>query len=198
MSQKLLVLLLLLFSPFISSAQISVSVEHGNQHVLYKGYENRLVIIHGIQSHWMVSSTNSALSKDSLTNDFLIKPLIDSRVASIFILDSISKDTLFSKTYDVISLPDPEIFFSWDEPGCGGNSLFVRYPKHSALKADFEILKHTCHFDPMSTCYGSGNSLSASETMLLKSIKPGEQIHFTLEVIGPDKIKRILSRTVTY
>lgn len=198
MSLKCLVLFVLLLNDFAINAQISISVEHGNQHVLYKGYENRLFTVPEIQKQWIISSTNSAVLKDLSSNGFLVKPVIDSRTASVYIIDSLSKDTIFSKTFDVISLPDPEIYFSWDEHGCGGNFLLVKYPKHSGLNVNFEILKHTIHFDQANTAYGSGNSLSASATALLRTVKPGEQVHFLLEVIGPDKIRRILSRTLTY
>lgn len=195
MSQKCLLLLILLLPVFAINAQITVVVEHGNQHVLYRGYENRVFLNPGKQDHWIVYSNNSKITKDSLTQIFFVTPPVECTIASLFTVDSITKDTLFSKTFDVISLPDPKIYIGRDEDdrGCGGFPIYAKYDKTSGLKANFRIVSYELSLNgSTAVSKGLGNDLSSETLSILKDLKPGTQIYFTVYLIGPDQIQRIL------
>lgn len=196
MSLKRLILFILLLNGSALNAQISVSVAHGNQHILYRGYENQVFLNSKKQDHWIVFSNNSKLVKDSLIDAYFVKPSIESAVTSLFIVDSITKDTLFSKAFDVISLPDPKIYIGGGQEGgrdYEGFPIYAKYDKESKLKANFRIMSYELSLNASTTVSrGSGNDLSGETLYLLKNLKPGTQIYFTVYLIGPDQIQRIM------
>lgn len=180
-------------------AQVSFVWEHENQNVLYRGYENHIFLTEKTKNSLIVLSNNSTVLNDFISNTFFVRPPVEANKITIFIVDSLTKDTLLSKIIDVISLPDPTIYFGKQEgdPGCGGVPIYVNYEKTSKLKVDFQILRYELQINNSRSSTGSGNLLSSDAIFLLKSCKPDSQIHFTVTVLGSDNIRRVINQSFT-
>jgi hypothetical protein len=189
---------MLLNLSFTAFCQMVTEVVDGG-HILYRGYEN-IILIGSMDQKYDSLSVEGATIKATNINGkkaYIIKPG-QTKQCTLYALHYTSKDvdTIDTRTFVVRSLPNAELY--WGPAGTGEkihpsyNRLFAKYPPEVALNIQFEVQSWQATVGD--TDYsGIGDLLTADFLAAIKSLSGGTSMSITANVSGPDGVVRILS-----
>lgn len=179
----------------IMKPQGTVSLPEMN--VLYIGYDNKVEAVASGYDQTLVSGQGVNLIKSG--NGWIGKPS-PGKTATITVQgkSSVTNKTvsLGSFPFRVMRLPDPSLYWGASKDGEKGSRaetrLFAKYPPEIPLNASFTIKSWELSIPgaPGAPPKGTGNTLDAAATSLLKQARPGSVIGFMTTVVGPDGVIR--------
>ncbi len=178
----------------IMKPQGTVSLPELN--VLYRGYPNKVEGVASGYDQTILNGNGVSLVKSG--TGYIGNVTTSAREATISISgkNSVTNKTvnLGSYKFRVMRLPNPSLFFGATEEGGKASKsevrLFAKY-SDSPLNATFTIQNWELNVaGAPRPAKGTGNTLNADAISLLKQAKPGSQISFMTNVVGPDKILR--------
>ena len=165
--------------------------------VLYRGYPNKIEAVASGYDQTVLSGNGVTLTKQG--QGWVGSPG-KGRECKITVSgkSSLTNKTvsLGTFTFRVSSLPDPELYFgsakSGDKASKAETRLFAKYPPEIPLKADFRIVDWELSVpgNPGAPPKGTGSQLDGKAISLLRQVRPGSNISFITNVVGPDGVKR--------
>lgn len=189
-----------LFTLFIATSlnAQNVTVTQPETNVVYRGYENRILVnipdctsetVNDVVLH----CSNCTLSKVNKPGGYILKPGMGRKcVVTINSEEDGVRTAIDSIEYRVSNLPDPVLYWGASKSGVKASKssrlLMAKYPPEIPHKASFKITKWTIVHDG-ETVVGLGGNLSAASE-IIKSLESGEQLCITATVVGPDGIAR--------
>ncbi|MCJ8292096.1 MAG: hypothetical protein HRT58_19625 [Crocinitomicaceae bacterium] len=172
------------------------TLESPELNVLYRGYANVVTPAvqnnHGLPANVYCSGCAIIRQKDS----YIVKVgRADSAIIALTLRDNDSTIPVLRKTYRVVNLPDPDLYWGNSRSGRTSNAqsgtLTAKYSEDGiALNADFSVVSWTINHND-ETFTGRGDDLSIASSFL-KELK-GTTIIINAIVKGPDGIDRPLS-----
>jgi len=183
---------------FSVSAQ-EVGIEHPELNVLYRGYDNKLLLVFSDSTALdvndvVVSGTNCTISKASKPGVYIVKP--GTGFKSAITLQKKVNDALvdiYSIEYRVLNLPDPVLFWGASKSGVKASKisrlLLAKYTPEIPLQAHFKVEKWTLS-SPAGTVSGEGGNLSAAASVLQATNNCLVSIQAVVK--GPDGISRLV------
>lgn len=172
------------------------NIEHTQ--ILYRGYNNQLLIgrIGSEMDDYQIEGSNCDVQKlenGEGENLFIVKPNAKTRCAAIrFLHNGELKDSIH---FLVQNLPSPSIYWGNQQSGSYTSTepnLIIKYPLEIRLQSSFEIVSWRCVLNKK-TVQGTGNILSQEILDFTRSLKPGEEFSIILKVKGEDGIYRELA-----
>lgn len=194
---KKLAILGVIFLGSNSFAQKIVVENIDHNKVLYRGFENKLVIgsTDGDLESFQLEAINCDVSKSGAKgseNTFIVKTSPNARTAKI---NFISNGAVISSTEFVVqNLPSPELFWGNQKTGStisDARVLQIKYPMEVSLQSNFEIARWKCIHSGESF-EGEGNVLSQEILDVTSEMSAGEIIQMEVHVLGSDGITRKL------
>ena len=179
----------------IMKPQGTVSLPELN--VLYIGYDNKVdAVASGYDQTALSSSGNLRLTKNA--KGWIGKPS-GGKTCTISVSgkSSITNKSvnLGTFTFRVSRLPDPELYWGGTKSGEKANKsetkLFAKYPPEIPLNAQFRIVSWECAVPGAlgKAPTGTGGDISAAGN-LIRAAKPGMNVSFMCNVVGPDGVQR--------
>lgn len=165
--------------------------------LLYRGYENKLLVGQiGVSNHDVqLEGIHCNVSKlDGYENAYIVKPAANAKRAQINFISNGQR--INSASFLVQNLPSPSLY--WGEEKAGGHvsnspELEIRYPAGITLTSRFEIMGWKCKVTDTNIYGGAGNLLSNSLLKFTESMEKGEQLLLEVQVKGGDGIIRNLA-----
>lgn len=179
LQNALLCFALVVTNLFSISAQ-EVGIEHPELNVLYRGYDNKLLLVFSDsteldESDVVVTGANCSISKANKPGVYIIKP--GSGFKSTITLQKKVNDALvdiYSIEYRVLNLPDPVLFWGASKSGMKASrtsrALFAKYPPEIPLEAAFKVTNWTLAVNTEKVT-GKGTSIGPAGTVLTKETK---------------------------
>jgi hypothetical protein len=186
----------------------NVVLEVNNVRTLYFGYKNKLEFGTSDGRPFELIAENARLELDSAQGDrkypnsCTMYPMSYQNV-SVLMVDPSSKKAFDTISFNVVSIPDPEIYWgaarSGDKASVNESRLFVKFPPEISLNASWKMVSWECSIlgisgEPMR---GTGNDISSALGEIKKAKMDqlngsGTQtkIAFICTVVGPDAIHR--------
>ena len=165
-----------------------------DMNVLYRGYENKVEGVASGYDQTVLSGSNVELRK--VAKGYIGFPG-SGKTATITISgkNSVTNKTvsLGTFTFRVMNLPPAQVYFG--QAGNGGSAskfetrLFTKYPPEIPLNVQFTTLSWEMEFMGRSV-KGNGNQIDVAAQNLLKQARPGANVSFIVDYIGPDKVRR--------
>lgn len=177
----------------------SGSIELPDLNVLYRGYENKVNATASGFPSTVLTGSGATLSPSS-DGMYIARPS-SGRTAKLTVSGKTADGrTVALKTveYRVLNLPKPTMFWGSAEDGGRGSihetHLFTKYGNDVPLNAKFTIQRWEMTLEGAPrTLKGPGSNLSSEASNLLKAVGAGKNVFYTLYVVGPDGVLRIVS-----
>jgi hypothetical protein len=203
MKTLLLTLLVLLVATFAFTQQPSAAIELIESNILYRGFENKVKIAVNETDGQTISlvGNNCTVKALKAPNEFIVKPGNDKiTTLSVVLTNSEGEETIVSTTeYRIKLLPDPDIYWgkikSGNEATLSDDKLEIGYVYDCPLQSNFIVLKWKMYSD-LGDVSGNGPNVTAIRSVL-ENISEPTVISFTVHVLSPDGITRLMSATRT-
>lgn len=182
----------------------SGSIELPELNVLYRGYDNRVNASASGFPTTVLTASGATLTPGSDGN-YIAKPTGSGRTANLTVSGkTVDGKTVTLKTveYRVITLPKPTMFVGGVEDGgqigSSERKLFTKYGNDVPLRAVFTIQSWDMTVaGAIGSEKGNGSTLSDKAMGMLKAAKSGTRVFYTLKVLGPDNVVRIVNASFT-
>ncbi|MFK7786311.1 MAG: hypothetical protein AB8B56_14420 [Crocinitomicaceae bacterium] len=195
---KKLTILGAIFLGFNASAQDVVVETIGENKILYRGFENKIVIhqINDSDETFEVEAVNcevSKLNENKGKSTYLVRTKSSARTAQINLISE--GRTVESTEFNVQNLPSPSLYWGKHKTGTkvsDSREIEIKYSAGVALKPSFEIVGWKCE-QKGQEFKGKGNILSQALLDSTKSMESGEEISLVVKVKGADGIIRTVA-----
>jgi len=164
--------------------------------VLYRGYDNKVEAVASGYDQTNITGSNVTLSKSG--TGWIGKPGAG-KTATITVSgkSSVSNKSVNLGTFEfrVSNLPDPELYWGGAKNGEKGSKvekkLFAKYPPEIPLNATFKVVDWECQVPGAQGAPPKGNGSDISSASgLISAVKPGMNVSFICNVVGPDGVRR--------
>lgn len=197
--KTILSLLLLLITIRSVAQESTASIEHMNMNVLYRGFDNKIVIGSGDTdfSRLYISAHNATATLNG--DHYVVRPG-NGKTATLEIIavkDDGTEVTLRSKEFRISNLPDPKLYWGWAESGKAVQNqkpvLSAGYGKYYPFDPEFNVTSWEAMYNG-EMFSGEGQYIAAIDDIVQNFT---ELTEFTIEAMvkGPDGISRKISGT---
>ncbi len=178
----------------------SGSIELPELNVLYRGYKN---IVNATASGFPTTSLSGSGASLSPTSDgmYIATPTGSGRTASLTVSGRTTDGrTVSLKTveYRVLNLPKPTMYHGSVADGGrisrSERKLFTKYGNDVPLNAQFIIKQWEMSIaGGVGVAKGIGNKLNDKASNMLKAAKAGSRVYYSLKVVGPNGVNRMIN-----
>lgn len=189
--------LVLCMNTFSQSPQ--ASIESGEVHFLFRGFENKVwpAISNNEGRTIGLTGENVSIQKAEKGDYFVVKPTgnVKEVTLNIVLIDGSQVDVIKSLNYQVMNLPDPDLYLGRVKNGgsvdLSSFEVNLKYPVFTPLRNDFQILSWEAQL-PGNTILGHGNNLSEAKKSLEK-LPDGSTFTILARIQCSDGIARLKS-----
>ncbi|MFK7783540.1 MAG: GldM family protein [Crocinitomicaceae bacterium] len=178
----------------------SGSIELPQLNVLYRGYDNKVNATASGFPNTILSGSGASLAPTS-DGMYNARPSGNGRTASLTVSGRTADGrTVALKTvqYRVLNLPKPTMYWGAAADGERANprekNLFAKYGADVPLDAKFRIISWEMSVaGAIRPVRDTGNKLNTQAQNLLNAAPSGSRVFYSLQVMGPDNVRRNLS-----
>lgn len=176
-------------------ARACYRIDNPNGNVLYRGYENLIVIsdsesVAGYTLFCQNCKEERVLDSEDVR--YTIRPG-SGKMAKISIHDALTSDLIFEKEFRVTNLPDPMLYLEASKSGqsCSKSATLItaKYPPEISLTATFTIVRWEIQIGD-EYFMGTGSNLTEDVMEYWGSLEKSGLISLLCTVRGPDGIAR--------